>query len=156
MGYTALLKNAGEIKNTGVELTISGDPISTEEFSRHSELTLSSNKGTFNKIPTYNHRQQQAGSFENQLFQMIEGEKLGTFWGYKYLGVWQEDEVNAPFVDANGNKTGKTVAQTYNIQAGNAKYADVNGDGKYNDDDMNIIGCGHPTFNWGWSNSFNY
>lgn len=156
MGYTALLKNAGEIKNTGVELTISGDPISTEEFSWHSDLTLSSNKGTFNKIPTYNHRQQQAGSFENQLFQMIEGEKLGTFWGYKYLGVWQEDEVNAPFVDANGNKTGKTVAQTYNIQAGNAKYADVNGDGKYNDSDMNIIGCGQPTFNWGWSNSFNY
>lgn len=86
----------------------------------------------------------------------MKAKKLGTFWGYKYLGVWQEDEVNAPFVDANGNKTGKTVAQTYNIQAGNAKYADVNGDGKYNDDDMNIIGCGQPTFNWGWSNSFNY
>ena len=33
---------------------------------------------------------------------MIEGEKLGTFWGYTFDGIWQEDEVNAPFIDANG------------------------------------------------------
>lgn len=25
---------------------------------------------------------------------MIEGEKLGTFWGYTNLGVWKSDEVN--------------------------------------------------------------
>lgn len=156
MGFTGLLKNAGEIKNTGIEFTISADPIVGETFSWHSDLTLSHNKGTFNKIPTYNHRQQQAGNFENQLFQMIEGEKLGTFWGYKFLGVWQEDEVKAPFVDANGKTNGKTVGATYNIQAGNAKYLDANQDGVYNDSDAGIIGCGQPTFNWGWSNSFNY
>lgn len=156
MGFTGLLKNAGEIKNTGIEFTISADPIVGETFSWHSDLTLSHNKGTFNKIPTYNRRQQQAGNFENQLFQMIEGEKLGTFWGYKYLGVWQEDEVKAPFVDANGKPNGKTVGATYNIQAGSAKYLDANQDGVYNDNDAGIIGCGQPTFNWGWNNSFNY
>ena len=156
MGYTALLQNAGEIKNTGIEFTISADPIVSQDFNWHSDLTLSHNKGTFNKIPTFNKRQQQAGNFENQIFQMIEGEKLGTFWGYNYLGVWQEEEVNAPFIDANGKTNGKTVGQTYNIQAGNAKYEDVNKDGVYNDSDQGIIGCGQPTFNWGWNNTFNY
>ena len=24
---------------------------------------------------------------------MIEGEKLGSFWGYTFAGVWQEDDV---------------------------------------------------------------
>lgn len=156
MGFTGILKNAGEIKNTGIEFTISADPIACENFSWHTDLTLSHNKGTFNKIPTYNLRQQQAGGYENLLFQMIEGEKLGTFWGYKYLGVWQQDEVSAPFADANGKTNGKTVGATYNIQAGNAKYQDANQDGVYNDSDAGIIGCGQPTFNWGWNNSFTY
>lgn len=156
MGYPSLLMNSGEIKNTGVEFTISADPFTSKDFSWHTDLTLSHNKGTFNKIPTPNNRQQQAGNFQNQLFQMIEGEKLGTFWGYTFDGIWQEDEVNAPFIDANGNATGETNGKKYNVVAGNSKYVDVNKDGVYNDLDQGKIGCGQPTFNWGWNNSFTY
>lgn len=156
MGYDALLMNSGEIKNTGIEFTISADPFTGKEFNWHTDITLSHNKGTFNSIPTANHRQQQAGEFQNQLFQMIEGEKLGTFWGYTFDGIWQEDEVNAPFVDANGNTTGQTNGEVYKVVAGNSKYVDVNKDGVLNDSDQGIIGCGQPTFNWGWNNTFNY
>ncbi|MEG2856980.1 MAG: SusC/RagA family TonB-linked outer membrane protein, partial [Bacteroides sp.] len=120
------------------------------------DVTLSHNKGTFSRIPTLNKTQQQAGNFENQLFKMIEGEKLGTFWGHTYEGVWQESEINAPFIDAKGNPNGKTNGATYNIQAGVAKYRDVNLDGKINNDDMGIIGNGQPMFNWGWSNNISY
>lgn len=156
MGFPSLLMNSGEIKNTGIEFTISADPFTGKGFSWHTDVTLSHNKGTFNSIPTANHRQQQAGSFQNQLFQMIEGEKLGTFWGYTFGGIWQEDEVNAPFVDANGQTNGKTNGEVYKVVAGNSKYVDTNKDGVLNDADQGIIGCGQPTFNWGWNNSFNY
>ena len=156
MGYSKLLMNSGEIKNTGIEFTISADPFSSKDFNWHTDLTLSHNKGTFNKIPTANHRQQQAGNYQNQLFQMIEGEKLGTFWGYTFEGIWQENEVNAPFVDANGNTNGKTNGEVYKVVAGNSKIADTNKDGVINADDQGIIGCGQPTFNWGWNNSFSY
>ena len=98
MGYSSLLMNSGEIKNTGVEFTISADPFTNKDFNWHTDLTLAHNKGTYASIPTPNHRQQQAGNYQNQLFQMIEGEKLGTFWGYTFDGIWQEDEVNAPFM----------------------------------------------------------
>ena len=156
MGYSSLLKNAGEIKNTGIEVTIGVDPVSTKNFSWHTDVTLSHNKGTYEKIPTYNNRQQQAGNYANQLFQMIQGEKLGTFWGYKFDGIWQENEVSAPFVDADGNQNGKTNGEQYKVVAGNSKYIDANKDGVYNDDDQGVIGCGQPTFNWGWNNTFNY
>lgn len=155
MGYPGLLMNAGEIKNTGIEFTISADPFTGKNFSWHSDLTLSHNKGIFNKIPTANHRQQQAGKYQNVLFQMIEGEKLGTFWGYTFEGVWQENEVNAPFIDANGQPNGKTNGEVYKVVAGNSKYTDVNKDGLLNDKDQGVIGCGQPTFNWGWNNTFN-
>lgn len=156
MGFSSLLMNSGEIKNTGVEFTLSVDPYSNKDFSWHTDLTLSHNKGTYNKIPTANHRQQQAGQYQNLLFQMIEGEKLGTFWGYTFDGIWQEAEVNAPFVDADGNTNGKTNGEVYKVVAGNSKYVDVDKNGVLNDSDASIIGCGQPTFNWGWSNSFNY
>lgn len=156
LGYNKILRNAGEIQNTGIEVTVSADPFTGKNFSWHSDLTLSHNKGTFNKIPTENHRQQQAGNYQNQLFQMIEGEKLGTFWGYQFDGIWQQDEVNAPFVDADGKQNGKTNGQVYKVVAGNSKYVDVNKDGVLNDKDQGIIGCGQPTFNWGWNNTFNF
>lgn len=57
-------------------------------------MTLSHNKGTFKNIPTLDRTQIQAGQYENKVFKMIEGEKLGTFWGYTNLGVWKSDEVN--------------------------------------------------------------
>lgn len=156
LGHGSALRNSGKIKNTGVEFTIGADPIAGKTFRWHSDLTLSHNKGTFENIPTENRRQQQAGEYQNQIFQMIEGQKLGTFYGYKSAGIWQEDEVNAPFVDAKGVKNGKTNGQTYKVVAGNMKLADLNKDGVINEADQSVIGCGQPTFNWGWSNTFSY
>ena len=159
MGYGSLLRNAGEIKNTGVEFTISGDPFVSNDadgFSWHTDLTLTHNKGTYNKIPTYNHRQQQAGNYQNVLFQMVEGEKLGSFWGYTFEGLWQQADVDALWVDANGNTDGRTNGEVYGVVAGNSKYTDVNRDGVLNEEDQGIIGCGQPTFNWGWNNTFTY
>ncbi len=159
MGYSSLLRNAGEIKNTGVEFTISADPFVSKEpdgFSWHTDLTLSHNKGIYNKIPTYNNRQQQAGNYQNVLFQMVEGEKLGSFWGYTFEGLWQQSEVDALWVDADGNTDGRTNGEVYGVVAGNSKYTDVNKDGVINEEDQGIIGCGQPTFNWGWNNTFTY
>ena len=162
MGFSSLLTNSGEIRNRGIEITVSADPIATKDFSWHTDITLSHNEGIFTKIPTQTHRQQQSGQFQNQLFQMIEGEKLGTFWGMYSAGVWQKEEANASFVDAAGqyklDASGQpmTNADVYKIKPGSAKYVDLNKDGVLNDEDYGIIGCGQPTFNWGWNNSFNY
>ncbi|WP_373731735.1 SusC/RagA family TonB-linked outer membrane protein [Bacteroides heparinolyticus] len=156
LGHESALRNSGKIKNSGLEFTISADPVAGKDFDWHSDLTLSHNKGTFETIPTENRRQQQAGKFQNQIFQMIEGQKLATFYGYTSDGIWQEAEVNAPFVNADGKETGNTNGKTYGVVAGNIKLADLNKDGVINEADQSVIGCGQPTFNWGWSNTFSY
>lgn len=152
MGYTTLLTNSGEITNKGIEITIGADPVAGKDLRWHTDLTLTKNVGIYSKIPTPTHRQQQGTTSANQLFYMVEGEKLGTIWGFVCEGVWQEDEVSAPYVDADGNPNGKTNGQVYKVKAGNTKLRDVNKDGKYNVDDQGIIGCGQPVFNWGWNN----
>ena len=92
-GWDKLLKNACEIQNRGFEITIGADPVSGKDWNWHTDVTLSHNKGTFKNIPTLDRTQIQAGQYENKVFKMIEGEKLGTFWGYTNLGVWKSDEV---------------------------------------------------------------
>ncbi len=156
-GWDKVLKNACEIQNRGFEVTIGADPVNGKDFSWHTDVTLSHNKGTFKSIPTLDHTQIQAGSFENKVFRMIEGEKLGTFWGYTNLGVWKTDEVNEKVTIIKGGveKTG-TYASIYNVVPGQEKLKDVNMDGAYNEDDQGIIGNGQPSFNWGWNNTFRY
>lgn len=120
-------------------------------------MTLSHNKGTFKNIPTLDRTQIQAGQYENKVFKMIEGEKLGTFWGYTNLGVWKSDEVNQEVtVVKNGVETKGTYASIYKVVPGQEKLLDANNDGTYNDDDQSIIGNGQPSFNWGWNNTLRY
>lgn len=156
-GWDEVLKNACEIQNRGFEITIGADPVNHKNFSWHTDVTLSHNKGIFKSIPTLDHTQIQAGSFENKVFRMIEGEKLGTFWGYTNLGVWKTDEVNQKVtVIKGGVETTGTYASIYGVVPGQEKLKDVNMDGAYNDADQGVIGNGQPSFNWGWSNTFRY
>lgn len=156
-GWDKLLKNACEIQNRGFEITIGADPVNGKDWNWHTDVTLSHNKGTFKNIPTLDRTQIQAGQYENKVFKMIEGEKLGTFWGYTNLGVWKSDEVNQEVtVVKNGVETKGTYASIYKVVPGQEKLLDANNDGTYNDDDQSIIGNGQPSFNWGWNNTLRY
>lgn len=155
-GWPDLLRNAGEIRNRGFEVTLGATPISSESFNWRTDVTLTHNKGTFERIPTLTRMQTQGdGKYESALFRMIEGEKLGTFYGYVFDGVWKTAEVSQ-VAALKENPENKTNAEVYGVIPGQAKYKDLNGDGKYTEDDMKVIGCGQPTFNWGWNNTFAY
>ena len=161
-GWKDLLTNAGEIRNQGVEITVGATPIRTEAWNWSTNLTLSNNKGTFERIPTLDKTQILGTKYEKQLYRMIEGEKLSTFWGYRSGGVWKTEEVNAIAMGADGqplkDKKGNTMTngQAYKVVPGQEKIIDVNKDGLINAADQGIIGCGQPTFNWGWDNTVSY
>lgn len=157
-GWSSLLKNAGEIENKGFEITIGADPIAKKNWSWHTDITLSHNEGKYTKIPTKSKMQTQAGTYANQIFKMIEGEKLSSFWGYHFEGVWKSSEVNqtTTITKADGTQVTDTYAKIYSVKPGEAKYRDVNNDGVYTNADQGIIGNGQPSFSWGWSNSVSY
>jgi hypothetical protein len=75
-------------------------------------------------------------------FVMIEGQPIGSFYGLKYLGIWQQDEA--------------TEAAKFQQTPGDYKYEDLNGNNNYDAEDNQIIGNANPKFTWGFNNHLSY
>jgi TonB-linked SusC/RagA family outer membrane protein len=148
--------NYGEISNKGLELQLTGRPI-TGDFEWESSLQFSFNKnklvslsGTENAgLPGY-------GQWNDVVSLSEIGQPLYNFYGYVVEGVYTdlEDIQNSPKSDHypsdgvfNPNST---------VWVGDLKFKDVNGDGKIDENDRTVIGNPLPDFTFGFNNTFRY
>jgi len=160
-GWSSLLKNAGEITNKGIEITIGGTPLTQGELRWNTNLTLAHNKAIYSLIPTLNKMQamdSNVASSPMSIFQMIEGREIASFYGYTSNGVWKTTEVNETTTVNNADGTTKTdtYANIYKVVPGQLKIVDLNTDGKIDVNDKSVIGSGQPSFNWGWNNTYTW
>jgi len=135
--------NGGEMKNTGIEFSVSGKIIDTEDTRWTSALTFSKNTQEVVSLDGGNYNL----DFRNVGYisapgivgvatqRILPGEKLGTFFGFDYAGV-----------DENGK-------WLINGNDGEVHFLD---DVSQSDDHKKIIGNALPDFQMGWSNYFNY
>lgn len=135
--------NIGDMSNKGWEATLGYHGKFTKDWT----FDVSANITTYNNkivdIPG-------AGYFEPiQLRNVVpirnmEGKAVGSFFGYKVLGLFQSaDEVS------------KAPTQT-DAAPGLFRYADINGDNKIDADDRTIIGDPNPDFTLGLNFSMAY
>ena len=130
----ALVRNVGNIRNEGVEITLSHDNkvgkvhynIAANVSYLHNELTKV-NGGS----PLWGDRTK-----------TYEGLALNSFWGYQYEGIYQSDEEAA-------TQLYSYTKEELGVHAGDARYKDVNGDGKLNEDDKMVIGNPFPKVSFG-------
>jgi TonB-linked SusC/RagA family outer membrane protein len=142
----AYLQNLGEVSNKGFEFTVDFKPVQTRDFFWDVNFNVSTVK---NKVLDLG--EQAAfmtgtngnGMLSENTYRVQEDLPLGTIWGYKWLGIWQESEA--------------AQAETYGNVPGDYKYEDVNNDGAYNlNDDGQAIGDANPDFVWALNNSISY
>ncbi len=144
--FTRRRANIGEMNNRGIELTLGGNIIDGD-FKWTASANFSRNENEIVKLVgdspiTLRIERRPANSGRRQTFrQMVEGGRMGDFYGYTYAGV-----IGA----------GETYAPQPNSVEGNAKYVDINGDGIINGDDRGVIGNATPDFIWGFNNRFSY
>lgn len=82
---------------------------------------------------------------------MHEGGPIGRFWGYKRIGIFQNQAEIDSYVDANGTKIQP------NAKPGDFKFAKLQGTGELNDDDdRTFIGDPNPDFIFGFNLGFTY
>lgn len=140
--YHTLLANAGRMNSYGVELVISGVPVKTKDWTWTTTPTISWNHNVITRLSDpskgFNYKETTSGGVgENGIMNtntqiLIEGQSVGAFYGYKFLGI-------------------KDGTWYYSTPAGGV----VDGAGA-SDGYRQVIGNAQPWFTFGWNNSVRY
>lgn len=137
-GYSNVYSNMGETQNKGVELTLNSRNIVTRDFTWGTSLVFSWNKNEIKDL--YGDGKDDLGN------RWFIGHPVGVIYDYTQVGIWQEDEI------ARGDhKKWDPIAE-----AGDVKLADLNDDGKIDDDDRRVLGQTTPKWIGGLTNTFTY
>ena len=134
-GFTSRLENVGSMTNSGFELSITSTNVITNSFAWSTDFNFS----------TLENEVESLGSIDRIISSnnIIEpGLPLRSFYGYEVEGIWQEGDDFS--VISN------------NVQAGDFKFRDVNGDGVINANDRVILGNSFPDFVIGLGNTLSY
>lgn len=142
-GYSQYPSNIGETENKGIELSLKGVVVEDRDFSWTPSVNWSMNRSTIIRLNETGPNGEPLDDVSNGWF---IGQDFREIFDFKYLGVWQTDEVADATITTFGSAP----------QAGDAKIADINGDGNIDYDDRTFIG--NPTPNWygGVNNVFSY
>ena len=156
--------NGGELENRGWEIMLDWKIIRKENFRWSVNLNTSQNINSFNKLPD-NFNTERSTSISNGEYplRVMKGEPIGSFFGFRYLGVYPTDEdALARDIDGNllydnlGNPIPMTYASSYTFRGGDAKYEDINHDGKIDLNDVLYIGDSNPNYIGGFGTAVRY
>jgi len=141
-GLNSVMQNIGSVRNQGFEIALNTYNITKKDFSWTTNIAFAANKNKIIKL----------GANDEDIFptrhatgdvQILRvGQPVGSFWGLTRLGTWDTDEADE--------------AEVYNRLPGDLKYADLNDDGKIDENDNSIIGRSLPKWTMGIFNTFTY
>lgn len=162
-GYTEVKwYNSGTMTNRGYEFIAAYDVVKKKDFGLTIDFNVSRNVNEVNALPE--NKQFENYDFGNGKFahKIVEGNPLGSFYGYRCLGVYQNiDETYAHDLDGNviydiNDEPVIMTNGTTLVFPGDAKYEDINGDGVIDKYDIVYIGNAMPLFTGGASLSLRY
>lgn len=144
--------NAGNMKNRGIDLSITSYNITRPDFSWTSTFILSHFKNTLKKLNSDQAELFRYTEYNNAvtLTRTVIGGPLGRFFGFETDGLFGSVAEIQKSAD-QGIPVGPT-----GTWLGDVKFKDLNGDNVIDDKDMTFIGDPNPKFTYGFSNSFRY
>ncbi|MGN6490537.1 MAG: hypothetical protein ACTHLE_00970 [Agriterribacter sp.] len=151
-GFSTILSNVGSIQNKGLEISVGGKPLAGANlrwntavnisFNRSKVLALLDDQPLAIRTNTGGGYQIYGSGFSVKYLQV--GQQVDQMRGYVNLGTWSEAE--------------RAQAKAMGQAPGEAKWKDVNGDGKITRaaDGNEVIGNASPKFIYGWNNNISY
>ncbi len=145
-GFGYITQNVGDIENKGAEFALTSHVLD-KKFKWTSSFNISFNK---NKVVSLPEDLLTDGYMQNGTYHILqEGQPIGVFYGFKFLGVYSRDEDNIDNVRF-GSASGAI------FKGGDPIWDDLNGDHVIDDNDRQIIGDAQPKFIGGLNNDFSY
>ena len=149
-GFSNMLVNSGNVRNTGLELTLRAVAISKKHFNWTIDANMSFNRNRIGGL--------KGDQFANRLWYAADdvfiqrnGLPIGAMFGYVEDGFYDnEAEVRA---DPQWRNATASVVLS---KIGEIKYRDINGDGAITSADRTVIGDANPDFTYGITNTFNF
>lgn len=149
-GASQLIVNAGEVRNSGIELALNTSNIKSENFTWDTTITAAYNKNEIINLAGLENIQTGSSILGITGWQrLVEGGEIGAFYGYVSDGIMQLDDTPAN-IPLFGTDNGV-------VTPGERKYKDLNGDGVIDaDNDRTFLGNPVPEYTFGITNTFNY
>ncbi|GAA4439636.1 TonB-dependent receptor [Ravibacter arvi] len=151
-GFSTILSNVGSIQNKGIEISLGGRPLQSNNLKWNTSFNLSFNRSKVLALlddaplairtSTGGGYQIWGSGFSLKYLQV--GQPVDQMRGYVNLGTWSEAE----------REQAKLMGQA----PGEAKWKDVDGDGRITRaaDGLEVIGNASPKFIYGWNNSLSF
>jgi TonB-linked SusC/RagA family outer membrane protein len=170
-GVSKIYMNVGSMDNDGWEASLFATPVKTSSWQVDFRVSLSRNQNMIRSLSD-NVPLSVTPTAENGKYmaRIQEGNPLGSFYGYRYEGVYlNQDQTIAR--DAAGNKIytynskGERIpvemrfwypTNGYLFEAGDAKYGDINYDGNINYMDIVYLGNANPLLVGGFGPTIKY
>ena len=144
-GFNFITQNIGSIENKGAELLVSTKNM-VGDFTWDTSFNISKNE---NKVKDLPDELLTNGYIQNGNYHILqEGLPIGTFYGWKFEGVYARDEDNV-----NGITNG-ALGRVF--KGGDPIWNDLNGDNIIDEEDRQVIGDAQPDFFGGITNNFGY
>ena len=143
MGAGGLIRNAGEILNTGMEFDLTWkDQTGDLDYSVSANLSTLRNE----VLDLGGEPYIDAGSAEFRRRSEV-GHPIYSFYGYKVIGVYQTWEEIEEHLDTDVHP---------NVEPGFLKYEDLDGDGIIDENDRQYLGANIPDFTYGGRINLDY
>lgn len=153
-GYLGLIKNPyrniGDMNNDGIEVSL-GYKKTWGDFGISANGNLAYLKNEITRLEG-DREYVQFASYQTlgNVSRLQVGESYGSFYGYRNLGVFQ----NQAEIDAYKNTNGGLIQA--NAKPGDFKRLDANGDGKIDANDYVNLGNSVPKYTFGFTLNMNY
>ncbi|MCG8476785.1 MAG: SusC/RagA family TonB-linked outer membrane protein [Cytophagales bacterium] len=167
-GFSNLMQNYGTMSNKGLEMELFAMLVDKKDLKVSFDFNIARNQNTVEEMPS-NFSFVAGNPFNSgEYMRRVEiGDPIGSFYGYRYLGVYSTDE-DAVAKDASGKpikKLGRDDEYVYMrlgdsrltpFKGGDAIYEDVNHDGIINELDIVYLGSSNPDVTGGFTPRVTY
>ena len=151
-GYSTLAySNSGEVSNKGWEFRFDVDVIKQKDWKVSLNFNASRNINKVEVVPDNYNENAKVGngsSYYNTF--TVAGDPIGSFYGFRYLGVYQNTEETYArdaegnvMTDMNGDRV-TMINYRERVYPGDAKYEDINHDGVIDANDIVYLGNSNP------------
>lgn len=159
-GFDTQWKNAGTVRNTGIELSLNWQDRIGHDFTYGINYNIALNDNQVTQVNSS--RKYNEGGYDNlsqntgYMARFEEGHPIGYFYGYKTGGVIQNQADLERYIANNCNGDVANSLQGKGLKPGDLKFLDTNGDGIINADDKTELGDPNPNVTMGMSVSLGY